>query len=86
MGDKVIPLALILVVYGLFLWIIYLMLARPVEFIERFVTRVYSRWGLQVTISDHEQLRRAARRFGIFMLIFVGVHATVVVTAILKSQ
>ena len=85
MRDKEVLVLLVCAVYGLLLWMVYLMLARPLMFFDWFIRRTYRSWGISVVVENEKKLRKRSRTLGLLMLVFVMVHATVVIGAILKS-
>ena len=73
-------------VYGFLLWIVYLLIARPRQFVEWFVRRTYRSWGIGIVIEDEEKLQRKARFVGQLLLVFIIAHATVVFGALLRCR
>ncbi len=79
------PLWLVLgAVYGFLFWIVYLLVARPLQFVDLFMRRRYRAWGISITIDDERKLRRRSRTLGWLLAVFFAAHATLVIGAILR--
>ena len=48
----------------------YLLLARPKTFVEWFLAKPYRAWGVTVTVTDEEKLRRVTRWLGLVLVMF----------------
>lgn len=84
MHGKAFLLLFLVALYTFLFWIVYLLLARPLTFVELFMRRRYRAWGLSVMIDDVTKLKRRARMLGLLLAIFFSLHAVLVLGSLLR--
>ncbi|MBI3320903.1 MAG: hypothetical protein HYZ91_01395 [Candidatus Omnitrophica bacterium] len=85
MGSKAFIL-LILAAYGFLFWVVYLLIARPLQYVEWFLRRTYRSWGISMTVDDESKLKRRTRVWGLLLLVSGIVHATLMMGSILRCR
>ena len=76
------PVVVFFLAFGTFwIWMAYLMLVKPKQYVEWFLNKPYRWWGLQVSIVDERRFKRWSRIYAFFpctaaligLLVAVGV-------------
>ncbi len=77
-----VSLTVFCVLFGIFwLWVSFLMMARPQRYVEWFLNKPYRWCGLQISIVDEQRFKRIARFYLVLPFLFGGLGLMVALVA-----